>query len=299
MEITKQGTAAYWKLIVSMVLFGTIGIFVRGIPLPSSMIALMRSVIGMCFLLIIIAFRKQPIQFKAIKNDLLCLILSGMFLGVNWILLFDSYRYTSVATSTLCYYMAPILVILLSPVLLKEKLTLRKVICVGAALLGMVFISGVLENQPLRPGEGSGILLGLGAAVLYACIMLINQKMGPIDAFDKTVIQLGISAIVLLPYCLLTARADVSSASPIVIGQILLVGVVHTGLTYSLYFGAMGALPGQTVAILSYIDPVVAVLCSVLILHESMDATEVMGTVLIIGAAVISELPARSKGEIK
>ena len=91
----------------------------------------------------------------------------------------------------------------------------------------------------------------------------------------------------------------ISDFSLPVIGRILLVGIVHTGLTYCLYFGSMGALPGQTVAILSYIDPVVAVLCSVLILREPMQVTETIGTVLVLGAAVISELPARSKGVTK
>lgn len=299
MKQGKQPATAYRKLIISMVLFGTIGVFVRGIPLPSSMIALMRSVIGMCFLLVIILFRKRPVDLTAVRKNLFWLLISGVFLGCNWILLFDSYRYTSIAVSTLCYYMAPILVILLSPLLLKERLTVRKILCIVIALAGMIFISGVPENQPLQQGEGRGVLLGLGAAVLYAGIMLINQKMGPIDAFDKTVIQLGISAIILLPYCLLTVQADISDFSIPVVGLILLVGTVHTGLTYCLYFGSMGALPGQTVAILSYIDPVVAVLCSVLILHEPMQPTEAIGTVLVLGAAVISELPARSKGVTK
>ena len=278
------------KLITSMCIFGTIGIFVRNIPLPSSIIAFARGLVGMLFLLAVVLVKKSPISIKDIKKNLLWLIVSGAFLGMNWILLFEAYRFTSVATATLCYYLAPIIVILVSPLLLKEKLTLRKVVCTVVALAGMVLVSGVLQNGMPKTEELKGILFGLGAAVLYACIMIINKKIQGISAYDKTIVQLGISAVVILPYCLLTEEVTALTFSGNVLFMLLLVGILHTGITYFLYFGAMGQLNAQTVAIISYIDPVVAVLISVFVLREGMDVGGLIGAVLILGAALASEL---------
>ena len=273
-----------------MVLFGTIGIFVKHIDLPSSVIAFARAFIGMLFLLAVIACKRMKISKEAIRKNLVPLLFSGVFLGMNWIGLFEAYRYTSVATATLCYYLAPIIVILVAPILFKEKLTLRKGICAVVALVGMVFVSGVIQNGMPAASELKGILYGLGAAVLYAIIMLLNKKIQNISAYDKTVVQLGISTIVLLPYCLVTEDISSFAISPMVIGLLLLVGIVHTGVTYYLYFGAIGALKSQTVAIISYLDPVVAVLISVFILREGMDVFGIIGAVLILGAALFSEL---------
>lgn len=278
------------KLIIAMVIFGTIGLFVRTISLPSSIIALCRGITGTLFLLALMLGRKQKFNEKTIRKNVLWLVLSGGALGFNWILLFESYRYTSVAVSTLCYYLAPILVILASPFVLREKLNLQKGVCIIAALAGMVCLSGVLQSGFPQGSELKGILLGLGAAVLYACIMLLNKQLSGISALEKTILQLGISALVLTPYCLLTVKLPDLTLEPKTAALLVFVGVVHTGLAYALYFDALGTIRGQTAAILSYIDPVVAVLASVVILQEPMMPAEGLGAVLILGAAIISEV---------
>mgnify|MGYP003295319001 CR=1 FL=1 len=284
------------KMIFALVIFGTIGIFVRNIPLPSSIIALVRGSVGMLFLLAVICIKRQRLSLDAIRKNALWLVFSGTFLGFNWILLFESYHYTTVATSTLCYYMAPILVILASPILLKERLTAKKILCVLAALLGMVCISGVLQTGIPTPAEGKGILLGLAAAVLYAAIVLMNKQIHDISAYDKTILQLGISALVLLPYCAFTVSPDALTLTPYSLGLLLLVAILHTGVAYYLYFGSIEYISGQTAAIISYIDPVIAVLASVLILKEPLLLTEGLGALLILGAALCSELsPGKAK----
>ena len=281
---------ARFQMITAMTIFGTIGLFVRWIPLPSSMIALARGSIGMLFLLLVMAVRKMPVSRQAIRKNIFWLLISGGLLGFNWILLFESYRYTSVAIGTLCYYMAPILIILASPVILREKLTVKKVFCVLAALAGMVCISGVLSEGIPSAGELKGIVLGLIAAVLYAAIVLCNKQIHEISAYEKTIFQLGISILAMIPYCALTVSFDGLTFSPRVLLMLLLVGILHTGVTYYLYFGSMEFLSGQSVAVISYIDPVIAVILSVLILREPMHLTEAIGAVLILGAAVTSEL---------
>ena len=278
------------KMITAMALFGTIGIFVRYIPLPSSIIAFCRGLVGMLFLLLVTLLRKSRISGQAIRKNLLWLILSGAFLGMNWILLFEAYRYTTVATATLCYYLAPIIVILAAPVLLKEKLTVRKIICTIVALIGMVCVSGVLQNGIPTLGEAKGILFGLGAAILYATIILLNKKIHDISAYDKTIMQLGVSALVLVPYCLLTEDIGALSVEPKVLLLLLFVGIVHTGVTYFLYFGAIEHIHAQSVAIISYLDPVIAVLLSIFVLGEGMNVIGIIGAILVLGAALMSEL---------
>ena len=285
---------ATFKLTLSMVIFGTIGVFRRYIPLPSSLVAMTRGLTGMLFLLLVMVLRKCGMNRTAVRRKLGLLCLSGAAIGVNWILLFEAYNYTSVATATLCYYLAPMFVILASPLVVGERLTAKKLICVLTALLGMVFVSGVLES-----GGGSsdlkGVLLGLGAAVLYASVVLMNKQLGDVPAYDRTIVQLGSSAAVLLPYVLLTENLGTLSFTPGTIGLLLVVGVVHTGIAYALYFGSLMQLKAQTAAILSYIDPVVAVLLSALVLREHMSLLSCLGAVLVLGAAVVSELPSRRK----
>lgn len=293
----KETRQALLALIASMVIFGTIGIFRRYILLPSSVIAMMRALIGMAFLLFVVRVKGKRMDRNAIRKNQKPLLLSGALLGFNWILLFEAYRYTSVATATLCYYMAPIIVMLLSPVLLGEKLTQRKTLCVLAALAGMVLVSGVGGTGFSGGAEITGVLFGLGAAALYAGVILTNKRIDGISAYDKTIVQLGVSAALLLPYSLLTEnyggmQMDVRAAA-----MLVLVGVVHTGIAYWLYFGSMGALRAQTVALLSYIDPVVAILLSALLLSERMTPAGAIGAVLVLGATIVSELPEKTKEE--
>ena len=285
------------ELIASMFIFGTIGIFVRHIPLPSSMIALVRGFVGAFFVLLFVYLKKSKLDKTAIKKNFVMLALSGAFIGINWILLFESYNYTTVATATLCYYMQPIFVILASPILLKEKLTLKKVVCVAVALIGMVFVSGVLQTGIPALSEAKGILYGLGAACFYATVVLMNKKITDISAYDKTIMQLGMGAIVLSPYVMLTQDfgAATVSMTPSLWLLLLFVGLVHTGVAYALYFDSMKDLKAQTLAIFSYIDPIVAIILSALLLKESMGLYGVIGAVLVLGSTFISELPEKER----
>ena len=284
--------SANGKITLSMFIFGTIGLFRRWIDLPSSLVAMARGAIGAVFLLLVLALRKQRLDRRAIRRALPVLILTSAALGVNWILLFEAYNYTSVATATLCYYFAPMFIILASP-LLKERLTARKLACVCTAFAGMVFVSGILKVGISGASELRGVALALLAAVLYAVIVVLNKRLTDLPAFDRTIVQLGLSAVVLLPYVLLTEPVGELTFAPGSVLLLLVVGIVHTGFAYALYFGSLPEVRAQTAAILSYIDPVVAVLLSALLLREHMDALGAVGAVLVIGAAVVSELPGR------
>ena len=285
------------ELIASMFIYGTIGIFVRHIPLPSSVIALVRGFVGAFFVLLFVYLKKSRMDKGAIRKNFGMLALSGGFIGINWILLFEAYNYTTVATATLCYYMQPIFLILASPFLLKEKLTVKKVVCVAVALLGMVFVSGVLDTGIPALSEAKGILYGLGAALLYAIVVLMNKKITDINAYDKTIMQLGMGAIVLSPYVMLTQNFGEAATlmTPPLWALLLFVGLVHTGVAYALYFDAMKDLKAQTIAIFSYIDPIVAIILSALLLKENMGLYGVIGAVLVLGSTFVSELPEKER----
>lgn len=278
------------KLITAMVTFGTIGIFVKYIPLPSSIIALGRGFVATLFLLLVMKLTKNPVSKEAVKRNLVLLLVSGGLIGFNWILLFEAYNYTTVAVATLCYYLAPIFVIIASPFVLGEKLTAKKGLCVAAALLGMVLVSGVIQSGSAADFSLTGVAFGVGAGALYACIILMNKKLKDINSYDTTVMQLAAATIVLIPYCLLTVPVSSLSAGPAALGLLLFVGIVHTGIAYVLYFGSMKDLKAQTVAIFSYIDPILAVLLSAFLLRESMDMLSVIGAVLILGSTFFSEM---------
>ncbi len=285
----KENNSAKIHVILSMVIYGTIGIFVRDIPLPSAAVSMLRGMIGAPFLLLMLLVKKSRISWKGMKENGVRLCLLGTMLGVNWIFLFESYRYTSIAVATLCYYLAPIFIVAVSPFVFREKMTRKKGFCIVVALIGMIFVSGVPENGLPSVAEIKGILLGIAAAIFYAAIVVNNKKLRNISAYDRTIAQLAVSALVLLPYNLTSGNLENLSFSPATVVVLAIVGIVHTGVSYSLYFGAMDKLTSQTLAILSYIDPAVAILLSACVLREPMGISEMVGAVLILGSAAVSE----------
>lgn len=286
--MNKDNFKSYVALIGSMLIFGTLGVVRRYVPLSSAMLALCRGALGSVFLLLFVLVRGGKLKLPERKATL-WLVLTGAIMGLNWMLLFEAYSYTTVAAATMCYYMQPTIVILLSPLVFRERLSGRKLACAAAAIVGMLFVSGVLSGGTGQVRDIRGIAFGLGAAALYAAVIILNKKVVVEDIYAKTVIQLAGAALVMIPYVLLTEGVPELTLTVADIGMVLLVGIVHTGITYALYFGSMQRLKAQTVAVMSYIDPVLALLLSAAVLHESLTPLGILGAVLIIGSAVISE----------
>lgn len=273
--------------ITALLIFGTIGLFVKNIELSSSEIALTRGFIGGVTLILATIFLKKKISFEAIKNNLYLLIFSGLAVGLNWIFLFQGYKYTSISNATLSYYFAPVFVTILAPFILKEKLTLSKFLCVLMALVGMFCIVGV---DGINGGSDLiGIVYGLLAAGFYASVILMNKFLKGIDSIEITVIQLISATITLLPYVLYVEGLGILSVSSVSIPYILILGIVHTGIAYLLYFSSLQGLKGQTIAVLSYIDPVFAIIISAIILKEQLEFLQIIGGVLILGSSFLSE----------
>lgn len=275
--------------IVSMLIFGTIGIFRRYIPVSSAFLAFSRGLLGGLFLLIFIMVFHRTSKEKPAPSAMVGLVISGAVMDVNWMLLFEAYNHTTVAVATLCYYMQPTIVVLLSPIIFNERLKLKECICAVIAILGMVLVSGVIGGE--RPGNGnmSGILFGLGAAVFYSIVIIINKIIRGIEHYQKTVIQLFSAGMVMIPYMVVKGGSYGVRLDLTTIILLFVVGLVHTGIAYVLYFGSMDGLRAQSVAILSYIDPVSALLFSAFLLKEPLNTMGIIGAIMIIGSAVISE----------
>ncbi|WP_395017885.1 DMT family transporter [Robinsoniella peoriensis] len=280
---------AKFKIILSMAVFGTLGIFIKNIPLSSGEIALFRAVIAAISILLYKFVKNEKIPFDEIKKDLLLLFLSGTAMGFNWIFLFQSYRYTSVSIATLSYYFAPVIVMAVCPILFREKLNLKQIICFVMSSLGLVL---VIDPGKILPGSNSfiGICFGLSAAVLYATVIILNKLIKNVTGIDRTLIQFFAAIIILFPYVGLTDGIHLSAARTYGIINLLVVGIVHTGITYCLYFSSLKDLKGQEAAILSYTDPLVAIIVSVSFLGETISLTQILGGILILGFTLLNEI---------
>ena len=272
-----------------MLIYGTIGLFRRMLPFSSAMIAIMRGIIGSCFLIVYMKIRKKPIRLKNAANEVPLVLFIGALIGVNWIFLFEAYNYTTVAIATLCYYMAPVFVIIAAVFVLGERMTVKKIISILLSVIGMILISKTGMHPESDTLDIRGILFGLLAAALYAAVILLNKKIKKMGVYERTILQLLSAAFVLIPYQLVTDGIAIQG-TPISWGLMIFIGIVHTGIAYLLYFGSLTALPTQMVALFSYIDPVTAVLLSAFLLREPLGLSGVLGTILILGAALINEL---------
>lgn len=275
-------------LVASMTIFGTLGLFVRNISVSSGELALYRAVLAALLLTGFFVLSKQHIPLSKVKKEIPLLLASGVAMGINWILLFQAYKYTTVSAATLSYYFAPVIVTLVCPFLFREKLTVKQIICFIMSTVGLVLIIGIGDVH----GDSNiiGILFGLGAAVFYATVILLNKFIKKVEGIHRTFLQFIAAIITLTPYVLCTSGITLGSLNNIGWINLLIVGLVHTGITYCMYFSSLKELPGQKVAILSYIDPLIAVLISVTVLGETMTISQVIGGMLILGFTLWNEL---------
>lgn len=290
----KETNKARIMLIISMTAFGTLAPFVRNIPLPSGELALYRAILAAVLIGLYMFASRQRIKFTSLKKELPLLLLSGAAMGCNWILLFEAYKYTTVSAATLSYYFAPVIVTVACPILFHERLTVKQVICFIMSTLGLVLLTGV-GNMVKGSKDMIGIMFGLGAAVLYATVILLNKFIKGVDGIHRTFLQFLSAIITLIPYVSLTSGVNLSILDGKGWTCLLIVGLIHTGVNYCLYFSSLKELPGQKAAILSYIDPLVAVFISITILGEGITVWQAAGGILILGFTLWNELSPRNE----
>ena len=280
---------SYFKYLLSLLLFGSNGLIASRIALSSSEIVLLRTMFGTLLLLGIFVFSRKKFTFLKHKRQFACLAISGIATGLSWIFLYEAYNQIGVSTASLLYYCGPVIVMVLSPLLFKEHLTLVKVTGALSVLLGIFLVNG----HALQGGKtGFGLFLGVMSAIMYAIMIIFNKKAIQITGMENSLLQLAISFLTVAVFVGLKQGYHISIAlsdwTPI-----LVLGLLNTGIGCYLYFSSIGNLPVQTVSTCGYLEPLSAVLFSVLFLNEAMNLQQALGAVLVIGGAVFSEIPLR------
>lgn len=286
----KEQTKLRLLVAVPMFTFGTLGLFTRNIDLSSGELALCRACLAALLIIVFLAVTKQGFDLKSIKKDVPFLAASGIAMGINWIFLFEAYKYTTISLATLSYYFAPVIVTAGSPILFHERLTKKQVICFVMSTLGLVLIIGVGGGGSGNGTDLLGILFGLLAAVFYATVILLNKFIKDVEGIQRTLLQFIAAIVILIPYVALTGGLHLSALSGVGIACLLTVGFIHTGVTYCMYFTGLKDLSGQEASILSYIDPLTAVIVSTLFLGESISVLQLLGGALILGFTIWNEI---------
>ncbi len=282
---------AYTKYILALLLFGTNGIVASRIALSSYEIVLLRTMIGSILLIALFLLNKGRFQFYRRKKDFLFLAISGMAMGISWMFLYEAYQQIGVSLSSLLYYCGPVIVMALSPLLFREKLTLPKIFGFALVLLGLVLVNGNIVGDTQSHW---GILCGILSAVMYAFMVICNKKALQITGMENATLQLTVSFLTVAVFVTAVKGIQVDATSAD-LPWILLLGLVNTGIGCYFFFSSINDLPVQTVAICGYLEPLSAVVFSVLLLKESMSLAQVIGAVLIIGGAVLGSIATWSK----
>lgn len=278
--------------IIAMLIFGSIGLFVKFINMPSAQIVLARTIIGSIFLIFMLLIKGKTIDGTAILKNLPILTLLGIALASSWLLLFEAFKNTTVGIAIVLYYLAPVIVFMLSPILFKEKLTLKKVIGITSAIIGMIIIN-FTPIGGINPKKG--IICAIVAAFLYAILIILNKHLKNIGGVDTTISQLVIAAFVILAYLVFTKGFATELPTSKEMFLLVIVGIVHTGLACYLFISNLCNLSAQNAAILSYIDPVSALIFASIFLGEKLNFVQMVGVMLILGGTFIGQTTKKLK----
>ena len=281
----------YIMYIASLLIFGSNGVFAAHIDLSSAEIVCMRTLIGSAALILVLLLSRTGLDWGAMRREALKLIAAGICLGVNWALLFEAYKLMSVSMATLTYYTSPVIVLLLSPVLLKEKQSVRAYIGMAAAVVGLVLAVGLSDAAI----TATGLLVGLGSAVFYAALIVFNKKIDGVSGLPLTTIEMVIAACVMMPYVLLTGGRI--GFPPDMEGTLylLFLCLVNTGLACFMYFSSMNKLPARAVALFGYVDPVSALIFSAVFLGDRLGVAQLAGAALVFAGAAWGQSTGRQK----
>lgn len=273
-------------LLLAMLLFGSIGVFISYIDLPSVAIVQWRAIFGTLFLAMVLLCRRQKIDLAQLRANCVPLVLSGIFLGANWAFLFSAYAQLSVGLATIIYYFAPILVLFCAPILFHEHLHKQQIIGIACAMLGMILVNAI---NLMHTGMSMGIVYACLSALLYAAVMITNKYIHNVTSMDSTLVQLFISAVIITLYCTATTGYVLQFGDAQSMAMVLVLGIVHTGIAYLIYFGALQQIPAQDVAIFSYLDPASALVFSAIFLHETLSVLQILGAVFICGGTLYAQ----------
>lgn len=284
------------KLVFIYITFGTIGLVTHFIPLSSPAIVFYRAIFGALFIIISTYAVGDSINLKSILDNFVVLIFTGLFMGLNWVLQFEAFRVSSVAIGTVCYNTMPIFLIIIASIVFQEKMSYKTIICIIIATIGVVLVSNVM-NTGIKSSAVIGSVYGILGAIFYALILTFNRYLSDISTRDKVVFQFVFSAIIMAIYIIFISKSSFIFDSTVKTSEmftgiicILLLGIFHTGFCYIHYFNAVAVLKAETVGLLTYIDPVVALFLSYFVLKENMSFLQIIGAIMILGSTLVNEL---------
>lgn len=281
----------YLMFVAAMLIFGSNGVFASMLEMSGAQLVLMRTLIGGAVLLIIILISRSRTPKEVLLREKWRLLFAGVCLGANWALLFEAYNLMNVSLATLTYYTAPVLVLVLAPLVLKERQN-------SLAYLGMVIvIAGMLLVVGTDFGQGgvtvTGLVVGLGSAVFYAMLMLVNKQITGVSGLNLTFIEIVIAAVILLPYVFATSGGVPLPTDARGIFALLFLCTLNTGFACWLYFSSMNRLPAKAVALMGYFDPVSALIFSAVFLDERLSTVQFIGAVLVLAGALVGQFRPR------
>ena len=277
--------ASYLKYIFALLLFGSNGIVASLIHLSSYEIVLLRTLIGSLLLIAIFFIAREKLTFYKYKTQSIFLAVSGIAMGTSWIFLYEAYDEIGVSLASLAYYCGPVIVMILSPFLFGEKLTRIKVCSFLVVLVGIFLVNGTAFENGVSVG---GLACGLLSAICYSLMVMFNKKAKDITGLENSMLQLFVAFLTVAIFVGIKQgyRMEIDTQSII---PILVLGLLNTGIGCYFYFSSIGKLPVQTVAICGYLEPLSAVVFSVIFLKETMLPIQIIGAVLIIGGAMLGE----------
>lgn len=271
------------KYIVGLLLFGSNGVVASFIDLPSHYIVLWRSILGGLMLTGLFFLTGNRITCHRHKKDLLFVILSGAAMAADWLLLFEAYSRIGVSLGMIINYCGPVVVILFSAFIFKEKITVKTIFALGFALSGAILISWQGANSGI---DKLGLILAALSAFAYAAMVIFNKLSKEIKGTENATIQLLSTMVIVTVYVTLKHGLHFVIPSKSIF-PVLWIGLLNTGLGCYFYFSSLSSLPAQTVAVFGYLEPLSAVFFSVLILQERMLLLQIIGSTLILIGTIL------------
>ena len=280
--------AATLSILSAGTLWGVMGIFVRhfnAFGLGSMEIGTLRALTGVLITGAYLLLRQRDL-LKIRLRDLWCFLGTGICsLFLMNLTYFTAMQHTSLAVAGVLLYTAPIFVMLLSALLFREKITVKKILALVLAFCGCALVSGLGTDSRIST---AGLLWGLGAGISYALYSI----------FGRYAIQRGYGSWTMTFYSFLFCSAlsiflcDWQAVAPVVGQPIQLIWILGLGFItafapYVLYSLGLQSVENSRASILASIEPVVAAIVSVVVFAEPMSLTAACGIALVLAAIIL------------
>lgn len=275
--------SAMIKLTISMAIFGSIGFFTINTGIPAVELVFVRCICATLFLSGMWYLTGGHKTEKWSKNEILRTLLCGVFLVLNWVFLFKAFEVMSISIAISIYNLAPIFVLILGTLFLRERLTFSGILATAICFVGSIFIVGIENFQSIDQFLNSGFIWALLSAICYALTMFTSKTIQNQSPYATTYLQTIVGIIMLLPFCNFEVFTDLTTSNWL---YILGTGIIHTGFVYYLFFDSIRNLSTIVVSVLVFVDPVVAILLDSILLDFRPTIIQTFGIILIFAGII-------------